>query len=432
MDELRALRMVRDGLPRRVVLAVSGGRDSMTMLDMVGRVAPERVMLVASFDHGTGPAAASAAAVVAREAAARGFPCLVGRGALGGGTEASWREARWRFLRDAARDCGGTIATGHTEDDQLETVLMRVLRGAGARGLAGLEADTGVARPLLALSRDEVAAYATVHAVPFVEDPSNGSMRHLRNRVRRDVLPALLTMRPTLRRELMALSGDAAALRREIEEVAALVPVDRVGGGGGGPGLAVARQLLATLTDEGSAALWPAVAARAGVVLDRRGTRRLVAFTRLARTGQRMQLAAGGGGIEVTSEGGDLVFRRLGRSVDRESVPLTEGSSLGPWRFLRGGSGGAAGPWGARLPLGGELTVRAWRPGDRVAASGRTFRRVKRYLREAGISAPQRIGWPVVESEGAIVWVPGVCRSDAATDRSGRPGVHVVCERIDG
>ncbi|GAC1515293.1 MAG: tRNA lysidine(34) synthetase TilS [Gemmatimonadaceae bacterium] len=423
MNEDRFLRAIGAATPSRVVIAVSGGRDSMTLLDVLARTVPERIAAVASFDHGTGTAAGRAIALVRREAAARGLPFRGGRGASTANTEAAWRAARWRFLREVSRECDAVVATAHTRDDHLETLVMRVLRGAGARGLAGLLADTGVARPMLGLSRAAVARYAAERGVRFVSDPSNDSMRHLRNRIRRDLMPAMLAVRPQLVRELLTLSRRAATLRARTEAIAGKVAARWSAAGL----FTVPRATLETLTPEGLAMLWPAIAARGGVVLDRRGTRRLVTFTRLGEAGQRIQLA---GGYEVTCERDAWVCRRLMKQTEMQPVPLSDGARLGAWRFARtdGGDGSA---WTAALPLSGTFTVRPWRPGDRVATSGRTFRRVKRYLREAGVGARQRLGWPVVECAGSIVWVPGVCRDDAATDRSGRPAVHFVCERTD-
>ena len=106
-----------------VVLAVSGGRDSMSLLHAAARVAPERVRVVATFDHGTGPHASAAAALVAARAAIYGLRCRSARAPAGiRPTEADWRRARCAFLRTVAAEYGGAVATAHNQDDQLETV----------------------------------------------------------------------------------------------------------------------------------------------------------------------------------------------------------------------------------------------------------------------------------------------------------------------
>lgn len=274
--------------PRRYLLAVSGGRDSMVLMTASARVRDD-VCMVATFDHGTGPAATQAAALVEREASALGLPVISGQLNAPVSTEAEWRAARWRFLRGWAHDLRATVVTAHTMDDQLETVVMRVLRGAGARGLAAMYAPSPTCRPLLAVPRAVVAAYATARRVPFVEDPSNQSRAHLRNRVRLDLLPALLTARPDLGAELLTHSQEAAEWRAAVESV-----VDGLGVVETEPGrVAVPVASLATLDPRALAVLWPAIAGRAGVALDWRGTDRLAAFTSGARAGGEIPLSGG-------------------------------------------------------------------------------------------------------------------------------------------
>src|SRR5579862_9369880 len=138
----------------RLVLAVSGGTDSMALLDAAAHVARSRVAAVATFDHGTGEPARQAAALVADAAMARNLRVVVGQASTIGRTEAEWRAARWSFLRDVARSSHASIVAAHTRDDQIETVVMRIMRSAGARGLAGLYADSDVIRPLLDVPRE--------------------------------------------------------------------------------------------------------------------------------------------------------------------------------------------------------------------------------------------------------------------------------------
>jgi tRNA(Ile)-lysidine synthase len=422
--EAAVTRAVSHALSRagRVVLAVSGGADSMALLDAAARVASDR-LTAATFDHRTGAHAREAARLVRAEAARRGIPVVVGRAPQRGATEAEWRAARWSFLRAAATERGAVVATAHTADDQVETVLFRAMRGAGARGLAALYADGPVLRPLLALSREVVRGYAVARGLRCLEDPTNASLRHARNRVRLDLLPALRRARPAIDAELLELARRAADCRRGLEDAArALVAEERPQ-----RAVSVAAASLAGYDRETLRVLWPAIAARAGAILDRRGTARLAAFTTDGRAGQRVPLA---GGWEAVRTHDLLTIRRTPTAVPRGVVALRGEVTLGRWRF-RPVSAAERSPWSAALPDGAALTVRAWRAGDRIVRGG-TGRRVKRFFGDARIAAPERGGWPVVLADGAVVWVPGLCRSDAATDRSGRPGVPYVCELIDG
>jgi tRNA(Ile)-lysidine synthase len=272
----------------RLVLAVSGGRDSMVLLDAVARWRRSAIAAVATFDHGTGPAARAAADLVRLSAHALGVPVLHGWARDLPRTEAAWRVARWEFLRESAGPLQARVATAHTEDDQVETVFIRALRGSGPRGLAALYAASDVLRPLLGVTRDDVAAYASARRVPVVEDPGNGSRRHLRNRVRLDLLPALERARPGFRAELLQLARRSALWREEVEALAtACRPRSD------GASVFVEAAPLLALPEAALAYVWPALAARAGIALDRRGTHRLAAFTHRGTAGARIPLAGG-------------------------------------------------------------------------------------------------------------------------------------------
>ncbi len=421
----RILDALEHHLPDRAVLAVSGGRDSMVLLDAAARAVPHRIACVATLDHGPGVAARRAAAHVVRAAHALGLPVEHGHAPPGLVSEAQWRAARFDFLRDVVERTGGTAVTAHTRDDQVETVLMRVLRATGPRGLAALYAHSIIARPLLDLSRAELADYAERHRVYWVEDTTNQSRRHLRNRVRLDLLPALLLARPALAEDLLALARRAAALREELDEVVDRVVEPHVSR----RTVQVARSALAAHDASALALLWQSIAERVGLALDRRGTARAATFTMEGRNGSRIPLSAG---WEVALHR-DIFHLRPARNGARAAaaLPLEEDVSLDGWRFRRT----AAPPrtlWEAALPSGVALAVRAWRPGDRMIPHGAAEpRRVKGLLRDAGIDAARRIGWPVVLAANEIVWIPGVRRSSAATVRPGRPVVRYLCEPLD-
>lgn len=414
------------------VLAVSGGLDSMALLDAAAASPSRSRLLVATFDHGSGVHSDRAAELVAARALSLGVPVVVGHRQESDGarsslpSEAAWRAARWTFLTEVARRAGGTIVTAHTRDDQVETVLMRILRGAGARGIAGLFADAPVRRPLLGTSRAELEAYAAERGLEWAEDPSNVSRRFFRNRVRLELLPALRRARPGFDEELLDVAARAAAWRREVEAVAERGLEYRARDGV----LDVAADCLAGYSRESLAVLWPALAAKAGIALDRRGTGRLVEFTIEGRVGARIQLA---GGWEVARGRKLLELRRL-REGEASSPPtrLSGPTNWGEWRFRPVKQAKASDPWSASLPRDLPLTVRRWEPGDTMTfRTGEPARKVKRFLTAARISGRRRADWPVVVAGDEIVWIPGVCRSHAATDRSGRPGSTYRCDLHD-
>ena len=277
------------GAGKRLVLAVSGGRDSIAMLHAAARGARQSVAMVATYDHGTGRHATEAARHVAAEAALLGLPCVVGRAATRlGHSEERLRDARRAFLGEVAEVVDGVIATAHTMDDHLETVVMRVLRGAGARGIAGLHAPSSTLRPLLDFTRAELADYAGAVGATWVEDPTNLSRRYFRNRVRHDLLPVVQRVRPDFAARMLRLSEDAARVRHEIDTFVS--PLVRVGPG---PRLSVAVDALRGYSRSVLAVLWPAIAARAGLAMDWRGTERAASITITGRTGGRIQLSGG-------------------------------------------------------------------------------------------------------------------------------------------
>ncbi|MEO8580632.1 MAG: tRNA lysidine(34) synthetase TilS [Gemmatimonadales bacterium] len=287
------------------VLAVSGGLDSMSLMTAASRLparARDRVT-VATFDHGTGPAAGRAAALVARHAVRCGFRCVSGRAATIGTREEEWRRGRWQFLNQVASTKGSNVVTAHTLDDQVETVFMRILRDAGPRGLAGLYAESEIVRPFLNISRSALAEYARNHRVPFVSDPSNQDRKHLRNRIRLDILPSIVKRNPDFPAQLLELARESARWRRSIEEL--LTGIDAAEDRDGG--LRISRSSLKGYDDESLRVLWPALAARASVVMDRRGTHRAAEFTIRGATGGAIQLS---GGVEIVMRRDHMLLRR--------------------------------------------------------------------------------------------------------------------------
>jgi tRNA(Ile)-lysidine synthase len=200
--------------PGSVVVAVSGGTDSTALLFILAELAEELALVlhVAHFDHRIRRTGAADAQHVAELAARAGATFRAGRAASVPKGEDEARRARYDFLRHVAAERGAArIATGHTRDDQAETVLLHLARGSGIGGLAGMRPERdGIVRPLLAIGRaDTVAACAALGVRP-IEDPSNRSLKYARNRIRRRVIPELAAINPQATSALARLA-DAAA-----------------------------------------------------------------------------------------------------------------------------------------------------------------------------------------------------------------------------
>lgn len=289
----------------RVLIAVSGGVDSMVLMHAAAALPRQRrpAFIVASFDHGTGIAARRALDLVRRRAKDLDLPFVAGQADSAATSEHDWRVARWGFLREQAAIIGGPIATAHTLDDQIETVFMRILRDAGPRGLAALYAETEIIRPFLSLHRTDIARYADENAVAYADDPTNAMRNHLRNRVRHDLLPAIARLRPTFPSQLLTIARKSAEWRSRMGAIADNLEVER----GTDGSLRVARGALRGYDAESLRALWPSIAAKADIVMDRRGTHRLAEFTMKGITGGSIQLS---GGVEVRMFRDHMLLRR--------------------------------------------------------------------------------------------------------------------------
>jgi tRNA(Ile)-lysidine synthase len=227
-DDGRLLLAARDALahlplpPRVIGLAVSGGSDSMAMLHLMARAAPEAGWGVeaATVDHGLRAGSAAEAALVARTCAALGIPHATLRWRdhpAGGNLMDAARRARYRLLADWARSRRiGDVAVAHTADDQAETLLIGLSRAAGLDGLAGMrprweEAGVRFHRPFLHQARAALRAYLQRRGLPWCDDPTNDNDRFARTRARR----ALAALAPLgISAETLAQSADhlAAAL----------------------------------------------------------------------------------------------------------------------------------------------------------------------------------------------------------------------------
>lgn len=190
-----------------VVVAVSGGPDSVALLDALQRLkANETQLVVAHFNHAQrGIQSDADMAWVERLASSYALPCVCsslappqGTTAGGGASEAFLRQARHRFLKTIASHFGAAwIATGHTSDDVVETMLHHLLRGTGPAGLASiapvrrLNRHTQLVHPLLGVNKTMVLEYLTQHGIEYRTDPSNASDRYTRNRIRHQLLPYL-------------------------------------------------------------------------------------------------------------------------------------------------------------------------------------------------------------------------------------------------
>ena len=222
-------------LPRgsSVLCAVSGGADSMCLLCWLNELRPEYgfSLFAAHYEHGLrGEESLRDAEFTVEQCGRLGISCTVGHGDVSTyagvhrlGLEDAARTLRYRFLEETADRLGcDRIATAHNLNDNAETVLMNLCRGAGTRGLAGIPPVRGrLVRPLLQTSREEIEGYLARHHIPHVEDSSNETDSYTRNRIRHQLLPLLVQENPSvlkaIGRTTELLREDDACLCREAE-----------------------------------------------------------------------------------------------------------------------------------------------------------------------------------------------------------------------
>ena len=301
-----------------VVVAVSGGLDSMTLLHLLrfGGAAPALPLHAAHVDHRMRAESGDDAAWLGKVCDEWGVAYHLHTAPAPVRTEAEGRELRYAYFAQVARElgAGAVVMTAHTADDQAETVLFRAARGSGPRGLGGIRPgrSPSLVRPLLPFRRRELQAYAARHDVPHREDPSNRDPRWTRNRLRHEILPALEGAVPGAAAALVSLAGtsrlESAALDALLDEriEALAVPL------GPGSGYSFGREALAALPDPVLTVLLRRAAARLGGRPGRAATADLLRFVRQSPSGKGVTLA---GGVTVEHDRRFVHFRPVGAAA---------------------------------------------------------------------------------------------------------------------
>jgi tRNA(Ile)-lysidine synthase len=417
---LDALRLPPDST---VVSALSGGADSVALLHaLCSEARPRGLRVVAAhLDHRLRDGSADDAAACRALCASLDVPFRTAQADVAGrarrdgdGVEQAARIERHAFLRRVRADEGAAVvALAHTRDDQAETVLLRLLRGSGRRGLGAMRERTGgLFRPLLSVSRADVLSHLAAAGLGWREDPSNRDLRFARNRVRHELLPYLEShfnprVRATLARSAEVLAGEADALAAAAARLVRRARADDADG----PGLS--RSVLRAAP--------PAVAALAiRRLLDEAGGLRDVGASQVRRllglvnvpeaSGRRLPLPGGRAALVRFDR---LVIARAPSPAApfaaRLGVPgrvdLPDGRTLRAEAAaaLSGGSACDA----IVAASAAALEVRTRRPGDRIRSRGRDIS-LKRFLLDRRVPADLRPGLPLVADGSLVVWVPGL------------------------
>ncbi len=208
----------------KYVLAVSGGVDSMVLLDLLAKE-PSIELIVAHFNHGIRPEAGLDEVFVAKKAENYGVKFVSGHGQLGkDASEALAREARYKFLRKAReKHSAKAIITAHHQDDLIETALLNTLRGTNFRGLISIKNNSEIRRPLLGYSKREILNYAQANNLKWREDSSNQDSKYLRNRLREKVKGLEIRDRQNLISNIDKVAKRSGLLNAEIAKLSHLI-----------------------------------------------------------------------------------------------------------------------------------------------------------------------------------------------------------------
>jgi tRNA(Ile)-lysidine synthase len=403
--------------PGPVVVALSGGADSAAAA-WVSR-ASDRPTRAVHVHHGLAHSdmlAAAAGAVAGR----LGIDLRIVRVQVPSGASMELQARRVRLeALEVAAGAGEWVVTGHTRDDQVETLLMRLVRGTGLDGLAGIPAvRPPFVRPLLGLTRSGTRELATLAGLAWRDDPENADPHHLRNRIRTSLIPVIETTFGTAPADSLArmatLVADEVAV---LEEAARSVPLERRPGEvrvATGALAAVSRAVAARVLRAAFIELDPPYPPSAAVVAD-------VLAVADGRSG-----VGGAGVVSARRSGPWLVLSVFGRSKPSGSRSIPVPGS-GTWGGLR--IDVTVGRRPAVLPLSplslvmpapglSHLTVRAAERDD-VIAMGRGHKRVMDALAEAGVPAENREAHAVVVAGDKVVWIPGVRRAGWAVEPEG-------------
>ncbi|WP_242342388.1 tRNA lysidine(34) synthetase TilS [Anaeromyxobacter terrae] len=400
---IRRRRLVSPG--ERVLVALSGGPDSTALLAALTELRdagclPSMAIAALNVDHGLRPGGADDAASAAAVCERLGVPFESVRVSVApGNVQAEARRARYGALRAAAARVGASrIATGHTRTDQAETVLLRILRGAGGRGLSGIPPRRGaIVRPLIDRSREEGLAYLASRGIPWRTDPTNATPRFARNRLRLEVWPALTALAPAAERAI----ARAADLTREDDRALSRLARE-LSGDGPGVALDTLRAAPPAVRRRVVRRLW----ARAAGRRDGLELKHVEAILSLLRRDDRPG--------SVTLPGGFLARCRYGRLELLSSAPVPVAVGFAPVEVK--------GPGRYELPERGcavqisairegdvpwPLALRTRRPGDRWRPDGgRGSKTLKRWLIDRKVPRERRDALVVLARGAQVLAIP--------------------------
>lgn len=410
-----------------LVIACSGGPDSLTLLDMLSRFKDDYdLTLIAVYvHHGIRRAADREVAMVEQEAKRR--QCLfVSRyvdvpklaAATGRSVETAGREARYAIFKEIAVAAKAqAIAVAHQQNDQAETVLQHLLRGSGLAGLAGMRPKSGaIIRPLLALTRADVERYVSLVGLTPCEDETNSQLLYQRNRIRLELLPYLTQYNPAILADLNRLSDIARADEDCLELLAGRLYEAEV------KLLKRGRALSRAVITAQPVALQRRLIRR--LFQETRGSSRDISFAYTERIRELLDKPAGhafeGQGLRVYTTAQDLCFIIAARGVKPVAAAVPAPVGIGGPGTYRFGRAVVHVRYSSVAPqetshclvrdghaCKGPLVLRGRQAGDTIALPGCT-KSLKKYLNERQVPPEKRAAWPLLCQGHQVLWLCGL------------------------
>ena len=415
-----------------VVVALSGGPDSVFLLDRLVRQKKNKV-IVAHVNHALRGKESDKDAKLVEELAKRyRLDLKAARISLGGartGIEEKARKVRHEFLEKVCRETEGILATGHTADDQVETVLMRFFEGAGISGLKGIPVDPvhGPLRPIINIWKEDILKYLNKNFIPFRVDRTNHDCRFERNWVRNVLLPLLEKRYGKGVKKRIFVMGERFRELDEYLDYAASQWI-RKNVRKKTKGFGVRRKLFAEMPSVLRIRILQKICF--GILDDPPNERLLVAMDKLIRLGKPSGKVDIGGGWVLANRYEETNFTVSEKAAPRKTfdIRIKDAKKMTPARARHIASQGNAevfDPEGLKLPL----TIRPLRHGDKILPfGGSSEKKLKEILIDRKIPVDERWGRPVVcDPEGNILWIPGLIRSGHAPVTISTRCAKIIC-----
>ena len=447
LEAAKALSTEYDMLPRggKVLCAVSGGADSICLLHLLHRLSADGDFQVcaAHYHHGMRGADADAdAAFVEGFCRERSIPCVVEHGDVysearnrGLGVEETGRVLRYEFLHRTAEQLGcNRIAPAHNADDNLETLLLHLTRGAGLHGLAGIPPRRGeLVRPLLTMPRADIEAYLEAHGIPHVEDSTNADDSYARNKLRHQVIPVLRELNPRLTERCAETMGYLRADNDYLNAQAAMacaharwaeddlvIEAHYIADLPAAIAPRAVRRLL-EMTGDGNTDC-SAAHLKAVVDLAVGEDPSAVAFLPNGRLAQRVYKE-----LLITTQADNPVMTPCPLNTDGETAP--EGTD---WRcacrpvLCPPAGEERAGAWYLSREVQGTPVLRPRKTGDELALPGRDTKTLKKWMIDEKIPRRDRDRIPVLADERGVLAAAGLGPHRERMAKPGQPAWEVV------